>query len=322
MQQIGIGIIGTGSIADEHAKAIMRSDNAKLVAVLSRHIDQGRYFVAQKLANDATVYLDIDSFTKDPSVDIIIVCSPDKLHFDHALKCIKAGKHVLVEKPITTNVNDCNYLIQQANKYQVILATGFHLRHHAGHRSLHERVVEGRALGTIRHVRAIWAWPQKDDSSWRAKDNLARWWSLSAVGTHCFDIARWFANDFGEFSSLKSITSNAIWNGPHDETAIVIGVLPSNVTIEIVSSVQFGPYNRLEIFGSEGQAICSETFGRLGTGEILINGKTLDFTPVNPFYAQIQNLVQCVQNQSMPIVDSYAGLRNVKDLELSMNVDK
>lgn len=319
MKTIGIGIIGTGSIASGgHAPAVLAANNLKLVSVLSRSVERGREFVIQHASSDVAVHINIDSFVQDTSMDVAIVCLPDGLHVECAARCIESGKHVLIEKPMATSIDDCKHLIELAAKNNVILATGFHLRHHAGHRSLLTRIARDNALGNIRHIRAIWAWPQKDNSNWRAKRELAKWWSLSAVGTHCFDMVRWFASDFNEWLSLKSVTSNRVWGGPHDESAIIAGILPSGITVEIACSVQFGPYNRLEIFGSDGEAICHNTFGRAGSGEIWLNGESLQFSTVNPFYAQIQNVIHCIQNKDIPIADGFAGLRNVQDLFLVM----
>lgn len=317
-KSIGIGIIGTGNIVSGgHVPAIRQFKNIGSLSILSRNRPHAHEFVRNNELIDTNVYTDIDDFLRNTSIDLVIICSPDNLHTTHAIKCIKAGKHVLLEKPMATRVEDCNSLITLAAQHDVILATGFHLRHHAGHHSLRSLITNEQAIGSIRHIRAIWAWPQKDDSNWRAKQELATWWTLAATGAHCFDIARWFANDFEEWASLKSITTNQIWQGPHEESAIIAGKLSSGITIEIVCSVQFGPYNRLEIFGSDGHAICHDTFRRDGSGEIILNNKKFDFEPVNPFFSQLKNVVDCIHEKNIPIADGYAGLRNTQDLLLA-----
>lgn len=315
MNIIKVGIIGTGSIAEGgHMPAINSSGNAKLTAVLSRSKEKGQDFLDQNSASDASIHNDINSFINDSNVDLAIICSPDGLHFEHAKNCITSGKHVLIEKPMTTNVEESEQLIHLAKTHNRVLATGFHLRHHAGHIALLDKIHNDNAIGDIQHIRAIWAWPQKDDSNWRARGDLAKWWSLSAIGTHCFDMTRWISKDFNNWSSIKSVVSNSHWNGPHDETAVIAAQLSSGITAEIVSSVKFGPYNRLEVFGSSGTAICHSTFGRTGEGKIWINDEELEFEPVNPFLAELQDVIHSIENNMAPTAGGETGLRSVKDL--------
>ena len=316
MNTIGIGIIGTGSIANGgHAPAIANINNAKLVGVLSRDLKRGQDFIKEHKFDDAIVHTSLDSFIGDKNIQIAIICSPDALHASQAEACIKSGKNVLIEKPMALNINDCQHLIKLAEEYKVTLTTGFHLRHHSGHRILQEQIKNNR-IGNIINIRVIWAWPQPDNNNWRARAELAKWWSLSAVGTHCFDMIRWMSGNDKDFTSLGAVTSNAIWGGPHDESAVVCGALTSGTTFDLTSSVQFGPYNRLEIFGSSGYSICQNTFGRAGGGDIWINDSKIDFIPINPFVAQLQDLINCVIANKTPIVDAYAGLRNVQDLSM------
>ncbi len=236
---LGIGIIGTGNIASGgHMPAILSNSNVQLVSILSRDMNRGLSFAKSHNVKDIAVHTNILEFVKNPNLDIVIVCSPDSLHYSHATICIESGKSVLLEKPMTTTMEDCNSLLSVAQKHDVKLAIGFHLRHHVGHRILFDKI-RANAIGTIRHIRIIWAWPQKDDSNWRAKDDLTSWWSLSAVGTHCLDLARWFVGDFDEWQSLKALTSNLIWAGPHDESALLIGMLKSGTTVEVTSSIQY-----------------------------------------------------------------------------------
>src|SRR5882724_399140 len=269
---VGIGIIGTGNIADNgHAPAIKELAGVKLVAVLSRDQIRGREFLAKHHSLDAVVHTSLQSFASDPTIDIAIVCSPDRLHVSHVAACLEAEKNVLVEKPLTTSLEDAQMLVKLADAKNLTLATGFHLRSHVGHRALYARIADGKEIGSLRHIRVIWGFPQADDSNWRAREYLALWWSLAAVGSHCIDLVRWFGSDMKDWKQFFSVISNDVWHGPHDETAMIAGQFSSGVTVEIVSSVQFGPYTRIELFGNKGTAICEDTLGRKGAGDITIN---------------------------------------------------
>ncbi len=318
MDKIRIGIIGTGGIAENcHAPAIQDVESATLRAVLSREEPKGMDFLTRHGAANGKVYTTLEDFAADPDIDMVIVCSPDKLHAQQAKACLIASKHVLLEKPMATTVEEAHELVELAKSKDVTLATGFHLRSHAGHRQLYERVVKRKELGDIRHIRIIWASPQEDDSNWRASEDLGKWWSLAAVGSHCLDQARWFGNDDNDWQQFAPVIANNIWQGPHDETAVLAGQFASGPTVEVVSSVQFGPYTRLEIFGQKGIAIYENTLGREGAGRITINDQPLTFEPISPFIPQLQDFVDCIQNKTTPRAGGNVGLRSVQDLLLA-----
>lgn len=309
---IGVGIIATGSIADNaHAPAVSQLSDTKLVAVLTRDANNGKDFVQRHDASDASVHLSLEDFVDDEKIDLVIICSPDGLHYEQALACLNAGKHVLLEKPMTTSVETSQELIEVAEKNDLVFAIGFHLRSHKGHRILANRLKE---LGKLRHIRVQWTWQVLDDSNWRANSEYTKWWSLSGVGSHCIDLSRWLTQDHEDWKQLTSIINTDNWGGPHDETAVVAGQLHSGVTVEVTTSVLFESKTRLEIYGHDGFAICEDTLGRHGGGTITINNSPVDFEQVSPFAEQLQNVVDCIKGKEALNAPATAGLRSVKDL--------
>ena len=100
---IWIWIIWTWSISIwVHAPIVMQSKEAKITAVLSRSTERGKEFLNDFQIDNWAVYDKLDDFLSDANIDAIIICSPDKLHFEQASKSLLAWKHVLLEKPMTT----------------------------------------------------------------------------------------------------------------------------------------------------------------------------------------------------------------------------
>jgi predicted dehydrogenase len=318
MKKIGVGVIGTGNIAlTGHGPAITAINSGELVAVLSRSVQSANKYLASFGTNESTAHTLLKEFVTDSRIDLAIICSPDGLHYEQAAACLKVGKNVLLEKPMTLEVVQAEELIALAEANKVSLTIGFHLRSHVGHRMLHKQVVENKEIGNIRHIRIIWAFPVHDDTNWRTQEDLTKWWSLSAVGSHCIDLARWFANDDKDWQKFSTITTNNLWHGKHDETAIIAAQTVSGITVEIVSSVQFGPYNMIEIFGDDGMARCEGTMGREGAGSITINGNPLIYSPLNPFITQLEEVIGSIQTGSATSPNGKVGLRSVKDLLLT-----
>jgi predicted dehydrogenase len=311
VKKIGIGIIGTGSIASDcHAPAVKSVDGAFLAAVMSRTNEKAKGF-AEKHGNEVTkIYSNVEEFLADPAVQLVIICVPDKLHYEFAEKCLRSGKHVLLEKPMTTDIEQAVSLSTIAKENALVLYTGFHLRHHNGHKKVKELIGQ---MGTLRHMRATWSFPQPDDSNWRAHAQLGRWWSLAAVGSHCVDLMRWYGNNQDDYYKLNVLFDSSKWGGEHDEKAVISGQFSKGATFEVMCSVQYGPKSSLEVYADEGIVECEDTFGRFGVGEIIMNGEKVKFKAESPFTNQLEYVIGLIGNgYSDPVTN--IGVRNTIDL--------
>lgn len=205
-------------------------------------------------------------------------------------------------------------VIEVCQIHSVKLGVAMHLRWHMGHRKLH-RLLQDGVIGRLCHIRIQWAYKELDPLNWRAHEELGRWWSLAAVGPHCFDLMHWFAGDAPRtVEGRRSLINRKIYGGPHDETALVALQFSDGLTAEITTSVLFDGPSRLELYGDKGFAICDGTLGEHGKGTILVNGQALDFSPVLPFEAQIQDFADAIRENREPEVSGVAGLQVVTDI--------
>src|SRR6202011_1506182 len=76
------------------------------------------------------VYSSLDEAVADPSVDAVFVSTPNNLHAQHSIAALRAGKHVLCEKPMAVSVGEAQEMVTAARSSGVQLGVGFHLRHH------------------------------------------------------------------------------------------------------------------------------------------------------------------------------------------------
>lgn len=311
---IRFAILGTGRIADNQlAPALAQVSGARLWSVLSRDERRGREFAARHgAASPSPVHTGLAALLADPDLDAVLIATPDGLHAEQAVAALRAGKHVLVEKPMATDREGGRAMVDAAEEMGVQLGVAYHLRWHAGHRLLHEQVQAG-ALGELRHMRAQWTFRVADDSNWRAGDEVGRWWGLAGVGTHALDLVRWFLlPQCGETAELRSLITREVYSGPNDETALVMLRFASGATAEIVTSVLFDSPSRVEIYGARGAAVCEGTLGPHGAGAVRLLGENLPFEPVNPFAGEIADFVAAVRDSRPPEVSGAEGLRNVE----------
>ena len=310
---LNIGMIGTGMSAEQLlGPALEQAKGARLWSVLSRDADKGRIFAENLSAAAPTpVHTDLSAMLADPELDAVFVASPDKLHAEQTIAAAAAGKHVLLEKPMATEREEGRRMIDACRSAGVTLAIAYHMRWHAGHRTMQKHASEGR-FGTLRHMRVVWPTPQTNADGWRSKTDVGRWWSLAAVGTHCLDQIRWFMTPTcGEVTDLKSVVTNAGWETPRDETAVLAMKFESGATAEMCSSVLFKAPRRMEVFGSDGYAIFDDTLGPAGAGAIATNEGTVPFDPVNPYLGEVTDFIEAVETGRPPEVDGDEGMRNV-----------
>jgi len=311
---INVAIIGSGNIADDQlAPALKQVKGAQLFSVLSRDKNKALAFAQRHdVVSPQPVYTDLDALVANPEVDAVIIATPDRLHAQQTIIAAKAGKHVLTEKPMATDLESATTMVAACREANVKLGVAYHLRWHAAHRRIFDALQSGE-IGTLRHMRVQYTWLALDANNWRAATKVGKWWSLAGTGTHCLDLIRWLmVPTCGEIESLKSIISKKVYDGPHDETAVVTMQFESGATAEFCSSVLIDAPSRIEIYGSSGYAVCDGTLGRHGKGASSTHKGTLQYTPVNPYAAEIQDFVDAIRLQRSPEVDGDEGLRNVE----------
>jgi len=313
---MNIAMLGTGRIADgQLAPALAEVDGARLWSVLSRDAERGRAFAARHGAVAANaVHTDLDSLLADDDLDAVLIATPDKLHVSQCVAAARAGKHVLTEKPMATEMADAEAMVEACDKAGVTLAVAYHLRWHAGHRQLAAAVHAGR-LGVLRHMRVQWTSLAPSDENWRASSEVGRWWGLAGVGTHCLDQVRWLmVPSCGDIVVQENLISREVWKGPHDETALISLGFESGATAEICSSVLFNAPKRMEVFGSDTYAVCDDTLGAHGAGAISIGGEPMEYNVSNPYAGEIADFVAAITEGRAPEVDGREGLRNLATL--------
>ena len=311
-----IALIGTGGIVqDAHAPAIQLAPSVQLWSVLSRNMSRAREFAKSHAACSTEPAHDtLDSLLSDPELHAVLIATPDRLHCSQAVAAAEAGKHVLLEKPIATTLEDARAIVDACEQNGVTLGLCYHLHWHDGHRQIVSRAHAGE-FGELRHVRAMWTWHAPDGYNWRASSELGRWWSLAGVGTHCLDLARWtLSPSCGEISELSSTVTKKYWGGPHDETAILSGRFESGATMELCSSVLFDAPTRFEIYGSKGFAICESTLGRHGAGQIWTDSGAVEFEVKNPFIGLIEDFCEAIKERRPPEVSGAEACRNIEFL--------
>lgn len=191
-------IVGCGRIAQRHAEHI--SKRGRLIAVCDIVEEK-----AQQLASvyNAKPYASYAEMLKhEPSIDVIAVCSPNGLHAQHAIDGLKAGYHVLCEKPMGLSVKECGDMIQAAERANKRLFAIKQNRYNPPVAAVKELIDAGR-LGRILSVQLSCFWNRNPDyyaNSWKGTKELDGG-TLFTQFSHFIDLLYWLIGDIEEVAA-------------------------------------------------------------------------------------------------------------------------
>ena len=148
---IKFAIVGCGRIAQRHAEHI--SKRGQLVAVCDVVEDKAQQLATTYGAKAYTSYADM--LAHEPSIDVIAVCSPNGLHAQHAIDGLKAGFHVLCEKPMGLSVKECGEMMQAAERSNKRLFAIKQNRYNPPVAAVKEIIEDGK-LGKVLSVQLSW----------------------------------------------------------------------------------------------------------------------------------------------------------------------
>ncbi len=218
--------------------------------------------------------------------DVAVIATPDHLHYEQTMTCLKHGIAVLVEKPLTNNTAAAQGLYETAQSRNLLLRTGYHHRYHVGHLLLKQCI---NKLGTFEHAELAWSWRDRRRESWRGS-SLSPAWAIAALGTHLIDFASWLTNDKLDVHGARQFPPDGT-----DHTIDVYGSLGESTSFHLKASIDVSEPSRLLLFGRDAAVRSIGTFGARGAGHIELIHKrqlsTLAFTPVNPYENQLRSFI-------------------------------
>lgn len=249
---LGFGIIGLGMVADYHARAIAASQGGRLVAVAGRSREKAAAFAARHGAAFATDA--VDALLARTDVDVVCITTPNAAHLEPALATVRAGKHLVVEKPIEVTLERVDALIAAAELARVKLAPIFQSRFGAGARRLKAAVEAGR-FGRLAVASAYVKWqrtPGYYQGSWHGVAALDGGGVLMNQAIHAIDLLQWFA---GLPSEVFAWTTRRVHTGIEGEDTGVASLrfaCGALGTVEASTAVFPGWSQCIELCGEHG----------------------------------------------------------------------
>ena len=323
---INFGLLGCGRIAKRHADLLGNNQipGAKMVAACDIIPERAEQIAGQY---GVKAYGSIDDFLGHDGMDAVAVLTPSGFHAEHTIAAAKAGKHVVVEKPMALRLDDADAMIKVCDKNGVKLFVVKQNRFNVPVVKLREALDAGRfgklILGT---VRVRWCRPQSyyDQDDWRGT------WKydggvLTNQASHHVDLLEWM---MGDVESVHARSINALAKIETEDTAVAtlkftsgaLGVIEATTAVrpnDLEGSVSIlGERGSVEIAGFAVNKIRTWQF----SDQLPIDNEVIEKYSVNPpnvygfgHHAYYQHVVDCLNYDRAGLVD---GLEGRKSLEL------
>ncbi|MCO5052756.1 MAG: Gfo/Idh/MocA family oxidoreductase [Verrucomicrobiae bacterium] len=272
MKKLNVGIIGYGWVATAHIPAINASSLGQVTAVCSRRpLDGGA--LSRQYGCDITVYNDLEVMLANPEIQVVSICSMPSLHVRQAVRAARAGKHLILEKPLALSLKDLHTLQQAVRQARVKTCAGFELRYSSQFQTT-RTVLEAGVLGKLHYAEVDYyhgIGPWYGQFRWNVKRNEGGSALLSA-GCHALDALLFCMG--GEVESVASYSAKSAnptfraYEYPTTSTTI-LKFKDGRIGKTAVSIDCFQPYYlHTHLVGSEGSLLDNKFHSnKLGTNK-------------------------------------------------------
>ncbi|MEK4058204.1 MULTISPECIES: Gfo/Idh/MocA family protein [Paenibacillus] len=188
MSKKKIGLIGAGSISDLHLQAYQGNEHAELYAICD--LNQQRAEDKAKQYNIPNVYTDYHDLIANPEVEAVSICTWNNSHAEISIAALRAGKHVLVEKPLCRSVEEANAIQDAVRETGKLLQVGF-VRRYDANAQLVKNFIEKDELGEIYYAKATCIRRLGNPGGWFADVERSGGGPLIDLGVHVIDLC-WY----------------------------------------------------------------------------------------------------------------------------------
>jgi UDP-N-acetyl-2-amino-2-deoxyglucuronate dehydrogenase len=317
-RRLRTALVGVGKVTDMHASALVHLKESHFTAVCGRSRDKTENYAARY---GIRAYTNVAEMVSREKVDAVIICTPHPNHKEPALAALKAGAHVLIEKPLASSLEDCDAMLEASRQHNRQIGVVCQRRWYPPAIRVKEAIVAGKigkpVFGTVNML----GWR---DEAYYASDPWRGTWMGEGGGVlvnqapHQLDMLQWF---MGEIDELYGWWSNL--NHPYievEDTANAILKFKSGAVANIIvsNSQKPGIYGKVHVHGENGASVGVQTDG----GAMFVAGMSdILEPPVNDLWTvpgEEAMLKQWIREDSdffnrLPNPKNYFHERNIED---------
>ncbi len=317
-------------IANFHAKAIEEIRGAKLIGCYDAFPASAERYAK---SHGCQPHARLQDMLSDERIDVVTICTPSGAHMEPAVAAARAGKHVIIEKPLEITLKRCDRIIKACQDNGVVCSTIFPSRFHESSQLLKKAVAGGRfGRLTMGDAYVKWFRTQQyyDSGAWRGTWKLDGGGALMNQAIHSVDLLAWL---MGPVQSITAHTATLA----HERIAVedvatatlqfengALGV------IEATTAAYPGYLKRIELHGSEGSAVLEEEdikvwdFARAQRSDAVIRQRMAGRTQTgggasdpsaighHGHVAQFRDVLRAINKGTAPLIDGPEGRRSLE----------
>jgi predicted dehydrogenase len=283
---IRLGILGTGLILNRFLPGAERSRAIDVVAVASRDGDRARSFAAERgIPKGHGSY---DALLADSDIDAVYIPLPNSMHHEWTMRSLAAGKHVICEKPYSTNAAEVDEAHDRADASGLVLTEGFMWRHSAHALRFVEELPR---IGELRTIRTTFSFQIETDKDIRLSRDLAGG-SLMDVGTYCVSASRLIAG-------REPIAALGVaWPAASGVDERFTGILDfGDGVVATLTSGFRSDHSGMEAIGSTGSLRLDDSFQGRATTLTGSDGFEVAIPKVNPYELELDDFAAAIRGE-------------------------
>lgn len=316
-KKLNVALVGLGNYATYLAVGLETCQYCKLAGIVTGHPAKAEEWKKKYAIPEKNIYNyeNFDTIVNNKDIDLVYVVLPNSMHKEYVLRAAKAGKHVIVEKPMALSAADCREMIDACKKAGVQLAVGYRLHYEPYHLEL-KRLGQQKVFGTVRIIEVSLGYHSGEPSQWRLKKALAGGGPLMNVGIYCVQASRYVTGEepISVTAQFGPVTDAALFS--EVEASITWQLEFPGGTLSNSSSAYNCNIDRFYAGADEGffelsPAVSYGPFkGRTSKGE-------LDFPAINQQTTQMDEIAKVLlANEKLPLhITGEEGLKDMKIIE-------
>lgn len=309
------GILSTAKIGRRVIPAIHNSINGVVAAVASRNIERAQSFAEEQ--NIPTVYGSYEELLADETIDAIYNPLPNQMHAEWSVKCAEAGKATLCEKPLASDADEAQMMVETFREKGVLFAEAFMYRFHPQNQRVQQMVQDG-AVGDVRVLNSSFSFPISNEANIRLSKELAGG-ALMDVGCYCINVMRFLTGEeplageaFAQFGAESDV----------DETITGILRFPSGAVGHLDASLRTSFANTYEIRGSSGRIFVPHAFVARPNMTTQIHywhgdeHEIIDVPPVDQYQLMVEDFADALLNNRPPRYAPEDAVANMRVIDM------
>lgn len=309
--KLGIALVGLGSYSTgQLAPALQQTEHCYLAGIVTGTPEKEQQWAKKYNIPPANIYNyeNFDRIADNKAIDIVYVVLPNSMHSEFTIRAARAGKHVICEKPMATNVEDCIKMINSCKEAGKKLSIGYRLYFDPFHNKMME-LGQNQVYGKLTNLTSGFSFNLKDPNAWRINKELAGGGPLVDLGIYCIEGSIYTAGELPLSVTAKNITKNKDFFKQVEGSIEWEMQFPSGYSSKCHTSYE-DQANYLKAEAEKGIFELTNAYSYGG-----IQGKTpegaMNFKPVNQQALQMDDFAVCIKEDKASKVPGELGMRDV-----------